>query len=202
MRKIDFDTCMAMFFTTFPNIEYKEKTLVIYQKVLKDLTKEQLQTAIIKICNNVREIYPNTNFVALIREQLRTNTKDDSLIAWITAKKAVSDIGIYQSITFEDKVINSVIECFGGWERFVLQFREEESKWIQQRFERLYDAMAYRDGHPKYLAGKSEIDNTASGYTAKDSKALAMAMTPVLIKPEHKDIKLLTNPVSRETKEE
>ncbi len=187
-----FNKGIVMFLTTFPNMEFKEEVLKTYKMLLNDITDEQFKQAIVKICNNIREIYPNTNFVALVREQLKVDTKNNSIIAWYTAKKAVSEISLYRSVSFKNKVINSVIMAFGGWEQFNLLFKDEDDKWIQQRFERCYEAMAYRNNQIEHLPGRHERENTALGYTEKDSKMVKNMNEPILIESGD-DIKQLTD---------
>ena len=51
---------------TMPPVEILE----IWKSLLNDIPDERFIYAVKKVCNNVRDIYPGTNIVALIREQL------------------------------------------------------------------------------------------------------------------------------------
>ena len=59
---------MILLSTVFKGIDFARDTLRVYNRLLNDLDDENFEQAIIKICKELKEIYPGTNLIALIRE--------------------------------------------------------------------------------------------------------------------------------------
>ncbi len=65
---------------------------------------------------------------------------------------------------FDDKVIHKAIDCLGGWQKLCSTL-EEDMKWIQKDFERLYQAYQNQPlkDYPEVLAGFHEEHNRRLG---------------------------------------
>ena len=68
MKDKTFDEGMILLSTVFKGIDFARDTLRVYNRLLNDLDDENFEQAIIKICKELKEIYPGTNLIALIRE--------------------------------------------------------------------------------------------------------------------------------------
>ena len=139
MRDETFEKGMAVLAATFAGISLSKETVSAYRNLLDDLSDEDFERAVIKICRELKEIYPGTNIVALIREQAKPKI-NMALLAWITAMRAVNKAGYDKTVSFEDKIINSVIKTgWQDWDKFCADFGSRDIEWMQKEFERLYE---------------------------------------------------------------
>ena len=170
MTKKCFIKGVAIFLATFQNIKSKDATQELWFELLQDLTDEQFLYSIKKICLEVKEYYPSTNFIALVREQLAVNTDNEALLAWEAVKKTMHHKGCDCSVEFSDPVIHSVVLLMAvGWAEFG---KIPLDKWMQKEFIQNYKVLSRRDAHPEYLRGAHEIQNTAHGYLEHVKKPL------------------------------
>lgn len=162
MKKENFLKGVALFLATFSNIKADKNTQNTWFIFLKDLPDEHFEYAIMKICREVREFYPTTNFVALVRDQLKIDITTKAMFAWESVIKTMGKSGTYSSVQFSDPVIHSVVEYMGGWQEFC---QIPVDQWMRKNFIEAYAVMAQKNKHPKYLKGIFEIENIARGYT-------------------------------------
>ena len=128
----------------------------IYFEALKDIPDESFLSAVSVIVNTTTKLYPDDNLIAIIREKISGTVEDKAVLAWTKARAAIMSVGTYKSVSFEDPVINGVIEAMGGWEKFCAMLVEEEA-FRQKDFVKLYEALS-RSGRtmPVRLLGCSE----------------------------------------------
>lgn len=93
-------------------------------------------------------------------------SKDRAIMAWNKAKKAISSVGSYESVVFDDPIIHAVISDMGGWVTFC-QGDADELKFRQNDFENRYRTYLFNppSGYPKVLAGISQTENASSGFS-------------------------------------
>jgi len=108
-------------------------------------------------------VYPAFPKPGEIVQEIDGSREDLAVIAWGEVVEAIKRIGPYQSICFADPTIHSVLEFMGGWSACG-DWLENEMKWKQKEFERLYAIMKDRGNHKKYLPGVCEIKNGADGF--------------------------------------
>lgn len=75
--------------------------------------------------------------------------------------------GTYQSVKFDDTVLQSVIQYYGGWPAIsdhVRKMDEKEYMFFRKEFTRLYKLYARRPNEQEVLPGRHEIENSTSGY--------------------------------------
>lgn len=85
-----------------------------------------------------------------------------ALVAWEKACHAVSVMGPYKTVNFDDGVTNAVIRSLGGWPEFCGRFAgDEEEKWIRHEFLKAYAAMPTGDEATRPLPGLARVE--ASG---------------------------------------
>lgn len=131
-----------------------ECKLDIYYDCLKDLSADQLKYASITLLKT--RTYQSMPKPSEILEYIGGKLQDRSTIAWEIALGAIKRYGFYNSVSFEDKIINGVIEGLGGWEQFSSMLIEEEP-FRRKEFITHYEAYA-RSGRtcPDRLVGNFE----------------------------------------------
>lgn len=89
---------------------------------------------------------------------------DRALVAWGKAYGAISHVGAYRSVAFDDPAIHCAIEDMGGWVKFCGS-PTADLPHIQRRFCELYRTYAARgaDGYTAKLVGLTEQENYAHG---------------------------------------
>lgn len=80
-----------------------------------------------------------------------------AMIAWGKVKAAISSVGMYSAVCFDDSRINAALEMIGGWLSFS-RIEEKEMPFIMNRFIKAYSAS---DGavYPAWLKGIHGKDN-------------------------------------------
>jgi hypothetical protein len=103
----------------------------------------------------------------VIRVLQGTHT-DRALMAWGKVYEAMSAVGAYQSVVFDDPAIHSAIEDMGGWPE-MCRGKIEALSFTQRRFCETYRAYALRPGHayPPRLVGVFEAENRLKGYAVR-----------------------------------
>lgn len=134
----------------------------IYWKALDPFTDEECKRAFNELALSSKFFPKPADFI----EILRWRKEDQAARAWIKVVETVRRVGNYQSVQFDDPVIHSVFKFWGGWP-VTADWRDDELKWKQREFEKLYSIMARNDSHPAYLPGTCEIDNAARGFDIK-----------------------------------
>lgn len=132
----------------------------LYWKVLEPYTDEQCEEVFKEIIYSSKFFPKPADIIEVIHGTKRNRATD----AWLEVLESVKRIGNYQSVKFADTIIHSVIEVMGGWPQFGTM-TNDEIKWKQKEFERLYEVMSSREGkHPEYLPGIFELENTRNGW--------------------------------------
>jgi hypothetical protein len=135
----------------------------LYWKVMEPFTDEECERAFKEILFSAKFFPKPAEFI----EVLRGNESDLVAQAWIKTVEAIRHYGNYASIKFDDPVIHAVIEFMGGWPE-TGNWTDDELKWKQREFERLYGIMQARGKHPEYLPGLIETTNRAKGYDKQE----------------------------------
>lgn len=104
-----------------------------------------------------------------IIQEIRGTVSNQATMAWLEVLETIKRVGHYQSVRFSDQVIHGVIESMGGWIRLAGEMTQDEEKWKQKEFEKLYEILAKnpRGKTPEYLPGLCEIKNASNGYDVK-----------------------------------
>lgn len=146
-----------------------ELKMEIYFQALKGYDIETLQRSMERMI--ATRIYPSFPKPGEIIQEIEGAKEDQALLAWGEVVEAIKHTGPYQSVRFKDPTIHAVIEFMGGWPT-TGDWLEDELKWKQKEFERLYGIMKTRGTDKKYLPGICEISNGAKGLTGKDKVVL------------------------------
>lgn len=100
------------------------------------------------------------DIVALVRG----DTELAVAVAWAKVEEALSSVGQYQSVCFDDARIHAVIMLMGGWLK--LFGSADELKWLKKEFCCLYEALSRQSvgEYPSHLVGLTERHNTSNGF--------------------------------------
>lgn len=132
----------------------------IYWKILEKFSDDECERAFKELIYSTKFFPKPADFL----EVLCGKKENRATEAWLDVLNAVARIGNYQSVKFSDPLIHSVIQAMGGWPQLCMM-DNDEVKWKQREFERLYDVIATRNGsHPDYLPGIHELENFRTGH--------------------------------------
>lgn len=143
-------------------IHGKELTALLnslYWKTLEPFTDQECDAAFKELIFSAKYFPKPVDFL----EILSGKKEDQAARAWIKVVKAIRKVGNYESVKFDDPVIHSVFEFWGGW-GVTANWKDNDLKWKQKEFEKMYTIMAANKKHPAYLPGICEIENAANGY--------------------------------------
>lgn len=129
---------LALLSEAFPKREINPK---LFYLALKDLTDDQFLGSILQIVQKTTKLFPDDNLIAMIREKTSGTEQDRAVLAWDEATSAVKKHGFYKTVSFEDAVINAVIESMGGWEAFS-NIEAEDVPFRKKDFLELYKAIS------------------------------------------------------------
>lgn len=93
------------------------------------------------------------------------NGETRALKAWSAVEKAMRQIGIYQTVVFDDYLIHAVIEEMGGWVK-LCSMTEDDLPFRTREFQKRYMAFVIKkpEFYPGCLYGLSNIENAKNGY--------------------------------------
>lgn len=96
----------------------------------------------------------------LTRELEGTRT-DRALLAWGKTLKAMSSVGAYQDVVFDDAAIHAAVEDVGGWPK-LCRTTFDDLSYLQHRFCEAHRAYTKRGTFefPRRLAGARDPDET------------------------------------------
>ena len=91
---------------------------------------------------------------------LRGTTTDRAALAWGKAHDAMSAVGAYRDVLFDDPAIHAVIEDIGGWPK-VCRTELRELSYLQHRFTEAHRAYTGRGtfDYPRRLGGDRSPDS-------------------------------------------
>lgn len=101
-------------------------------------------------------------------------TQDTALVAWTMLEKAIRQVGPYESVCFDDPLVNRVVTDMGGWIEFG-RVLEDELPFKRNEFVTRYRAFRMRSEQPEYPA---KLIGIAESTNAHNGKAVA---PPILI---------------------
>lgn len=91
---------------------------------------------------------------------LEGTSTDRAALAWGKAHEAMSAVGAYQDVVFDDAAIHAVIEDLGGWPK-VCRTELKDLSYLQHRFCEAHRAYTGRDtfDYPRRLMGDRSPDH-------------------------------------------
>lgn len=137
----EFKACLEVVMS-FYSKDVTETVLDIWLSVCEPFSLEQIKGAF-----NAHVVNPENGQFApkpadIVRLLWGTKT-DQALIAWGKVFDAMSSVGSYSDVCFDDGVIHRVIEDMGGWPR-LCRTEQKDLSFIQSQFCKSYQAYAAR----------------------------------------------------------
>jgi hypothetical protein len=158
----------------------KEATIDLieaYWGALKDLPLEDVQFAA-QTARMRMEYMPRPAHLRKLAGDVEPDHR--AAIAWEVVRKAIGQYGTYQSIDFDDPVINATIRNLGGWIELGRKKGQDFNVWTRKEFERIYQAI-YSSGVTEeasaYLVGITEHEN-AGRYEIKPPIKVRLSLPP------------------------
>ena len=95
-----------------------------------------------------------------IIKQIKGDTKTQSLTGWSQVEYAISRVGKYRSVTFDDPITMRVIEEMGGWIK-ICTTTTDEMPFVRNEFTARYSGYSVRgvDSYPARLLGIADAEN-------------------------------------------
>jgi len=143
-----------------------------YWLVLKHMDEQEFNRSIENILSSRK--YASLPKPAEILEYSMPDTDAIAILAIEDIERAISRAGAYRSVTFQDPVINSVVDSLGGW-AYVCKMDLDEWKWAKKEIPKLYKVYAKRESHPTHLIGIAEREN---GVVKEISQVIAGYQLP------------------------
>lgn len=141
-----------------------EFTLSVWWQACQPFTLEQIRKAMTAHATNPDggQFAPKVADLVKILEGTHT---DRAMLAWGKVHEAMSAVGAYQDVIFDDPAIHAVIEDLGGWPK-VCRSEIKELPFLQKRFCDSHKAYTGRGQfpYPRRLMGDRSPD---SDYEAK-----------------------------------
>lgn len=139
----------------------------IYWEALKDFDIDSIDRALkLHLRSDSGQFMPK---VADIFKLIEGTSSDTAIVAWTKVEKAISRVGAYASVVFDDAIIQKVISDMGSWSGLCHKNVDEMpfvAKEFQQRY-RHYKTTGKVTNHPKVLIGLAEAANQLQGFKSE-----------------------------------
>ena len=105
---------------------------------------------------------------------------DRAALALEAFRKALQINGVYESVDFDDKLINATVRNLGGWIQVDERLGQEGNIWVRKEFERIYQTFlrtGVSSGQALALGGIHE-QNNAGRYECKPPLLITDGLPP------------------------
>lgn len=190
-HKREFATLIAALAETFGR-DASSATQLGYWLGLKDLSLEDVTRAVTTAMRDSKRMPVP---VELRDIALGGSAESRAIAAWTLFANAVSRVGGYRSVSFEDRTINAVVRSLGGWEYVCDLSVEEFDKWLRMNFLKAYEALAGKpigDEAGAPLLGLTAKTNQRNGHYHGSQRLIAIGaggeMRPVAIEGRAREL--------------
>lgn len=134
-------------------------TLAVWLEACQPFTLEQVRKAMTMHATDPERGQYAPKVADIIRALQGTHT-DRAKIAWGKVYEAMSAIGAYQDVVFDDPAIHAVIMDMGGWSKFC-RTETKDLSYIQHQFCEAHKAYTNRGqfDYPRRLHGERSSDD-------------------------------------------
>ena len=139
-----FSTSIKILLANCPNLSVDKYQLKVWYELLKDLSNEQLLSAISIFCASHRDVYPGTNIVAYIREYALYDPNELTAgEAWELVRKKRLSRSIYDRSPFPElpPIVQKAFDSVGGTKLLL----SENEVADRAHFMKIYDALMERE---------------------------------------------------------
>lgn len=137
-----------------------KELLDVYWQILEPFSDAKCEQAFKKVLATTKFFPKPADFLECLQDGA------PHMVAWETAFKAIGKTGPYVSVKFSDPAINLVIKLMGGWTVFCT-LENEDIKWKQIEFEKIYKGISQNAKFPGHLPGiheQTSLRNQRIGY--------------------------------------
>ncbi|MDH1701001.1 DUF6475 domain-containing protein [Comamonas terrigena] len=137
-------------------------TLTVWWGALQGCELEQVATALQRHAMDPERGQFAPKVADLVRVLQGTST-DRAALAWGKVHEAMSAVGAYRDVVFDDPAIHAVVEDLGGWPK-VCRTDTKELSYLQHRFQEAHRAYTARGqcDYQRRLAGDRSPDHEYS----------------------------------------
>lgn len=127
----------------FPNRKLSRDQHETWYLVLKDMTDEQLASAVLLHIRNGDD-WPTP---AKLRSNIgmvdpgMADPKQRAIKSWDAVARAIKSIGGYESVSFDDPLTNAAVRSLGGWE-WLTNLTSDELKFKRHEFLKTYETFS------------------------------------------------------------
>ncbi|MDY3058879.1 MAG: DUF6475 domain-containing protein [Fusobacterium sp.] len=156
------------------NKQFTDNQAKAYKLLLDDIPEDKFVNGINIMLRE--RVFSNLPMPADIRKYCLETREEDLEIRVFQARnkilKAISSVGTYTTVAFDDPIIHLIIRDFGGWIKLGMKDMEELENLLKWEFPKLYKAYAGRKNIdiPLMLEGRSD-DKTVK-YIGDKERAL------------------------------
>lgn len=157
------------------NLKLTPDALRMWLDALSDLAPEQLVDALRRF-NRESTDYPTPAAVRRYAGAVAASLDDRATVAWSIVRREIRRTGAYESIEFDDRMINAAIRGMGGWER-MCAVEERDLPFREKEFHAAYKAACRTgvgDGSP--LLGITARGNAGSGFECPEPKRITTGL--------------------------
>ena len=172
-----FGTAIAAMAATFRQ-EATRALVKGYELGLEDLPIASIEQAVARALRQCKFMPSAAELRELAGEMLPAHR---AVLAWGVVVKTLAKYDHWDSVDFDDPVINATIRNLGGergWEDLPAKLEDEGTKWVRKDFERVYIALAQSGislEATRPLIGFHDRDNAFNGYHKAVKKAVVIA---------------------------
>lgn len=172
--------------------EADEPTCMAYEIGLSDLPLEACRQAMMRAMRECK-FMPSP---AELRELAGVVTaKSRVVLAWDAFDSAVQRHGYYDSVSFDDPVLNATIRNLGGWQRVCDLPAEQYETFFRKEFDRVYLALLQTGVTPEQgapLLGFYATQNSGNGQPIAEPVLIETGLPDVPRLTHERERKLLT----------
>jgi hypothetical protein len=150
---------------SFHRIELTKTALTVWWMALKHYDLPAITDAVGRFLMNPDQGQFLPKPADVVR-MMHGTTVDSALLAWSMVERAVRSIGPYESVCFDDPIVNRVIADMGGW--IHLGQCDEAKEWVfrAKEFQTRYRGIKATNAkfeHPRSLCGIAEAECARNG---------------------------------------
>ena len=150
VTKQKFEKGIEILGTALPMLVQDPGKVAVMASLLSDLTEEEFERGVKTFILRHKEVYPNTNIIAVIRYYALTDPNDPSAEeAWGELTRERNRHGIYGAWEIKNPLVAQCVEIMGR-RNLCLSENEEADR---AHFFKIYRALADRKKHGRIMGG-------------------------------------------------
>lgn len=170
MQEKDFDQFVNLWLSTYQIYQKKQNDFAVKMvfKILQNFEIEDIRRALISHMQDTDKgcFAPKPADLIL---HIEGDSESRAYQAWTKLINAVAEIGVYQTVVFDDELIMKCVEEMGGWIR-LNSVNEKELPFLKNEFVKRYRGFIKVKpfDFPNKLLGLSDAENQKKGYNIGD----------------------------------